>query len=182
MDALLTLDGQILLWIQEHVRNPILTAFFTRFTLLGDHGLLWIAVCLLLLIFRRTRKGGIIVMFSLLGSLLVNNILLKNLIARTRPYEVIESLQLLIAPQWDYSFPSGHAGSAFAAAMAMFLSLPKKFGIPALIVAALISFSRLYVGVHYPTDVLAGILTGVLIAVIVWKISDMLIKRHIVKS
>lgn len=177
MEWLLELDGQILLWIQEYLRTPILTAFFTKFTLLGDHGLIWIVLGLVLLIPKKTRKAGVLVLASLLGSLLINNLLLKNIVARTRPYEVIDGLKLLIAPQWDYSFPSGHAGSSFAAAMAMFLKLPRRYGIPALIGAALIAVSRLYVGVHYPTDVLVGTLTGILIAVLMNVLLDKLYKK-----
>lgn len=165
MEALLALDQEILLFIQEYLRIPILTAFFTKFTLLGDGGAVWIVLGILLLVIRKTRKAGVLVLFSLLGSLIVNNLILKNLVARTRPYEVIEGLRLLIAPQWDYSFPSGHAGSSFAAAVAMFLTLPRKYGILALMGAFLIAWSRLYVGVHYPTDVIVGILTGTLIAI-----------------
>ena len=86
MEWLLELDGQILLWIQEYLRTPILTAFFTKFTLLGDHGLIWIVLGLVLLIPKKTRKAGVLVLVSLLGSLLINNLLLKNIVARTRPY------------------------------------------------------------------------------------------------
>ena len=167
MKWLLDLDGQILLWIQEYIRVPFFTAFFTNYTHLGDHGIIWIVLGLLLLVPKKTRKAGVLVLASLLGSLLVNNICLKNLVARTRPYEVLDELKLLIEAQWDYSFPSGHTGSSFAAAMAMYLTLPKKYGILALVGATLMGLSRLYVGVHYPTDVLAGMLTGILIAVAV---------------
>lgn len=167
MKWLLDLDGQILLWIQEYIRVPFLTTFFTNYTHLGDHGIIWIVLGLLLLVPKKTRKAGVLVLASLLGSLLVNNIWLKNLVARTRPYEVLDELKLLIEAQRDYSFPSGHTGSSFAAAMAMYLTLPKKYGILALVGATLMGLSRLYVGVHYPTDVLAGMLTGILIAVAV---------------
>lgn len=170
MEWLLQLDGQILLWIQEYLRFPVLTEFFTKFTRLGDFGLIWIILGLLLLISKKTRRAGVLVLASLLGSLLLNNLFLKNLVARTRPYEVVDGLKLLIAAQSDYSFPSGHAGSSFAAATAMFLALPRKYGIPALTGAVLIGLSRLYVGVHYPTDVLVGTVTGILIAVILYQI------------
>lgn len=104
---------------------------------------------------------------SLVGSVVVNNLFLKNVVARTRPYEVVEGLTRLIEKQSDYSFPSGHTAASFAAAVILFLQLPKKYGIPALILAVLISFSRLYLGVHYPTDVLAGAVSGTLIALAV---------------
>lgn len=166
MEWFLELDGQILLWIQEYVRVPFLTTFFTHYTHMGDHGIIWIILGILLLLPKKTRKAGILVLLSLLGSLLVNNIFLKNVVARTRPYEVLDGLKLLIEAQWDYSFPSGHTGSSFAAAMAMYLTLPKRYGVLALVAATLMGLSRLYVGVHYPTDVLAGVVTGILIAVV----------------
>ena len=98
-----------------------------------------------------------------------NNLLLKNLVARTRPYEVIDGLQLLVSRAVDLSFPSGHAASSFAAAVVMAKLLPKRYGIAALILAGLIAFSRLYVGIHYPTDVLFGAVSGCLIGWLVAK-------------
>lgn len=178
METLLELDGQILLWIQEYLRHPALTAFFTKYTLLGNAGILWIVLGGLLLISGKTRKAGILVLASLIGSLIINNIFLKNVVARTRPYEVLEGLKLLVSPQWDYSFPSGHAGSSFAAAAAMFLTLPKKYGIVALVAATLMAWSRLYVGVHYPSDVLVGILTGILIAVFLYFVMQRIIEKR----
>ena len=158
-------EGEILLFIQNHIRNEFFTPIITFITSLGDGGFIWIFAAVVLLCFKKTRKAGMLVSFSLLGTLLVNNLILKNLIARTRPYEVIEGLSVLIPEPGEYSFPSGHTGSSFAAAVTIFLSCPKKIGIPALFLAFLIGLSRLYVGVHYPTDVLGGMITGTLIAV-----------------
>lgn len=166
MDWLINLDGDILLWIQENIRNGILTPIMKLITHLGDAGIFWIVLTLVLLIFKKTRKVGIMSAMALICSLLINNIILKNLFARTRPYEVVDGLTRLIEKQSDYSFPSGHTGSSFAAGVVMFKELPKKFGIPLLILAILISLSRLYVGVHYPTDVLAGVITGTISALI----------------
>ena len=101
---------------------------------------------------------------ALLGTLLVNNMILKNLVARTRPYEVIEGLTYIVMRPTDFSFPSGHAGCSFAVACIMFRRLPRRYGIPALVLAILISLSRLYVGVHYPSDVLFGVISGILIS------------------
>ena len=103
---------------------------------------------------------------------------LKNVVARTRPYEVVEGLTRLIEKQSDYSFPSGHTAASFAAAVILFLQLPKKYGIPALILAVLISFSRLYLGVHYATDVLAGAVSGTLIALAVHWIFEKKKEKH----
>ena len=167
MDVLLQLDGNILLWIQEHVRNAVLTPVMTFITHLGDAGWIWIALAIVFLLVKKMRRTGVLMTCSLLGSLIVNNLILKNLVARTRPYEAVDGLQRIIEAQRDLSFPSGHTGSSFAAAVVIFLTCPGKIGVPALILAFLIMFSRLYVGVHYPTDVLAGMITGTLIAVLV---------------
>ena len=104
---------------------------------------------------------------SLFIEFLIVNVLLKNAVARTRPYEVIEGLECITKLATDFSFPSGHTGSCFAVATVMFLELPKRYGIPALFLAVLMAYSRLYVGVHYPTDVLAAFFIGVLVAVAV---------------
>ena len=95
---------------------------------------------------------------------LITNVALKNIIARIRPYEVVEGLKLLIEPQSDFSFPSGHTCASIGAALVMYPFLERKWGIPLVILAVLISLSRLYVGVHYPTDVLGGAVGGVLAA------------------
>ena len=159
------MEASILLFIQEHIRNPVTDAFFKTVTHLGDSGLIWIAITLLLLLFKKSRSIGLMCAIALLLSLIINNLILKNVVARTRPYEMIENLEILIATPHDLSFPSGHTASSFAAATVLFMTLPKKFGAPAIILALLIAFSRLHIGVHYPTDVLGGMLSGILIAV-----------------
>ena len=158
------LDGGILLWIQDYLRNPVLTPILKVITTLGNGGAIWILLTLLLLMLPKTRKVGCMMMAALLGTLLINNILLKNLVARTRPYEVIEGLTYLVRRPSEYSFPSGHAGSSFAAACVMLRKLPKRYGIPAFVLAVLIALSRLYVGVHDPRDVLFGVISGILIS------------------
>lgn len=164
MEALFQLDGTILLWIQEYVRNDFLTPIFKFITSLGDDGFIWIAIAILLLFTKKYRKVGLMVGAALLGSLLFNNAILKNIVARPRPYRMIESLTILIPEPGEFSFPSGHTSSSFAAGVVLFLMLPRKYGVPAMILAFLIGISRLYVGVHYPTDVLGGMVMGTLIA------------------
>ncbi len=152
------LDATILLWFQS-LRGP-LDAVVTFITHLADHGYLWILVALVLLLFRKTRKGGFAVAIALACGVLITNLCIKNAVARIRPYETIEGLYSIIGKMDDWSFPSGHTTASFAAATAMALTLGKKFGLPAFILAALIALSRLYVGVHYPSDVLAGVIIG----------------------
>ena len=164
LETLLHLDGQTLLFIQDNLRQDWLTPVMIWITRLGNAGMVWIALPAILLLLPKTRKVGCMSALALIGALVVDNLILKNLVARIRPYEVIDGLNRLIEAQKDYSFPSGHTGSSFASAVVCFLELPKKYGIPILILAILIAFTRLYVGVHYPTDVLAGVIIGIMLA------------------
>ncbi|MDO5294480.1 MAG: phosphatase PAP2 family protein [bacterium] len=169
---LIQLDGNILIWIQENVRNDVLTPIFKFITHLGDSGSIWIVLSLLLLVSRKTRKVGFAALLALLLSLIVNNGILKNVVGRTRPYDAVEGLRALIGRQRDLSFPSGHTGSSFAAAIVLYRSLPKKYGVPALVLAALIGLSRLYVGVHYPTDVIFAAFSGTLLGLLALKMTN----------
>ncbi len=161
---LLSVDGGILLWFQDSVRNPVLTPVMRFLSMIADSGICWIILTLILLIFARTRRAGFCSMIALLLSLLLCNILLKNLVARIRPYEVVEGLSILVNRPHDFSFPSGHTSASFASATALALTLPERRrrlpGALLLLLALLIAVSRLYVGVHYPTDVLAGGVIG----------------------
>ena len=160
MEALTQWEGQVLLWIQDNLRWEPLTPLVKAVTFLGNGGWFWIALAVVLLLFRPTRRAALAAGIGLLLSLLVNNLLLKEWIARTLPYVVTVGLTLLVEVQKDFSFPSGHAGASFAAAVAMFPFLPRRWGVLLIVLAVLIALSRLYVGVHFPTDVLAGALIG----------------------
>ena len=164
LDALMNLDGGFLLFLQESVRNPVLDKIMIFITSLGDKGMIWILATVLLLIPKKTRKAGMVSAVALLGSLLFNNMLIKNIVQRPRPYVTLEDLRIIIPRPSEYSFPSGHSSSSFAAAVSFYRLLPKKLGIPAIVLAGLIAFSRLYVGVQYPTDVLAGALMGIVLS------------------
>ncbi len=163
------MEGSILLWIQENLRSEAVTPVMEFITHLGDTAFIWIAMAAVFFAFKRTRTTGILVLTALLGSLLINNLILKNLIARVRPYEAVEGLTLLIERQPDWSFPSGHSASSFAAAAVIWLN-HRRIGWTALVLAAMIAFSRLYVGVHYPTDVICGAVSGLLIGLAVCRI------------
>ena len=164
MTFLMSLDSGILLFLQEHVRSELWTPFWTGITFLAEGGWMWIVLSLALLIPRRTRTTGITALISMAVGFLFTNLILKNLVARIRPYDAIDALTILVSPLRDYSFPSGHTTVSFSCAMVLFLTLPRRYGIPALVPAVLIAFSRLYVGVHYPTDVLGGMLIGIFAA------------------
>ena len=164
LETLLNLDGGFLLFLQESVRNPILDSIMIFITSLGNGGMIWIAATILLLIPKKTRKAGVMSAVALLGSLIINNNIVKNIVQRPRPFVTFADLQIIIPTPSEFSFPSGHTSSSFAAAAVFYRHLPKKLGIPSVILAGLIGFSRLYVGVHYPTDVIAGVLMGILLS------------------
>lgn len=164
LETLLNIDGGILLFIQENMRNPILNSIMVFITSLGDDGIIWIAATIALLISKKTRKTGVMSAVALLGSLLINNNIIKNIVQRPRPYMTFTDLQIIIPTPSEFSFPSGHTSSSFAAAAVFYRYLPKKLGLPSVILAGVIGFSRLYVGVHYPTDVIAGVIMGILLS------------------
>lgn len=184
------MEASILLWIQDHIRNPILTPIMKAASASGDSGILWIAMILLLfiaagIIASRNKKTGrtdnpylkpaLVSFFSLLICFLIGHLLLKRTINRTRPYDVIEGLTVLVKKPHDASFPSGHSSVSFNVATSLYLTLPKKFHwftICCLVLAGLTALSRLYVGVHYPTDVLAGTVLGILCSILVKKSID----------
>lgn len=161
---LLEIESAILLWIQNSLRCGLLTPLMRAITTLGNGGAFWTALTVLLLIFRRTRRIGVYCAASMLLTLLVVNLCIKPLAARTRPYELIQGLEILVSRPHDYSFPSGHSANSLSCAWTLFRLAPKKYGVPALVLAVLIALSRLYVGVHFPTDVLAGAAIGVLLS------------------
>ena len=178
MLALATFERDILLWIHTHLRFAALTPVMRVLSLLGDKGIFWIALTLVLLLFRRTRRLGIYCAVSMVITFLVVNCAVKPLVARTRPYDLFPEIQILAHAEHDFSFPSGHSANSFAVAWilfrmtrraygtsrVMFRGAAKPYGVAALVLAALIAFSRLYVGVHYPTDVLAGIAIAIALA------------------
>ena len=144
------MELNILDWFQT-LHTPILDKIMTSITKLGDAGIFWIILTLLFLIIPKMRKTGIIMAAAV-----------KNLAARTRPYDVNTSVQLLVAKLHDYSFPSGHTAASFASVTALYLAGERKLWKPALVLACLIAVSRLYLYVHYPTDVLGGMVFGIL--------------------
>lgn len=150
----------VLDWIAEHMRNGFMDFVLPKITLLGDGGVFWIALALGLLLFKRTRKTGLMMATAMVLGLVFCNLLLKPMVARVRPYDVKGILPYLASVQHDFSFPSGHSAVSFEGATVLFVR-HRKWGIAALVLAALIAFSRLYVYVHYPTDVLVGTVLGI---------------------
>lgn len=156
-------DEAVLAWIAEHLRVSFLDPIVIFYTNLGNKGLVFIGAALLLLLFRKTRRAGGAALGGLVLGGIAVNLTLKPLVARPRPYQVMELLEPLMDAPNDYSFPSGHTNAAFAFAAALCVALPascKKGKTAALIAAVLMGLSRLYVGVHFPSDVVCGALVG----------------------
>lgn len=160
-------DLPILDWIQANLKNGFLNEVMPIITMFGDGGIFWIACAVILLCIPKTRKTGLGMAFALIMGLIVCNITLKPLVGRIRPYDFQEQLgvviPLLTERMHDYSFPSGHTIASFEAATVLLIN-NKKLGIPAMILAVLIAFSRLYLYVHYPTDVIFSVFAGILFA------------------
>ena len=165
IDFIYTVDYAVLNFIQNYIANPVLDVIMSLYTHLGDHGLFMIAVACVLMIFKKTRKIGITMGVALFIGTLTTNVVIKPLVGRIRPYDnsawnpLLSAADLLIEAPDDPSFPSGHTTAAFETAVAL-LFYKKKWGIGALFAAAVLAFSRLYVYVHYLSDVLAGALIG----------------------
>ena len=146
-------------WLYQF-RNPVMNTISIFFDYAGAHGEIWIAFTLLLLLFRRTRKAGFAMAVALVLYMAAGHFFLKPLFARPRPCDVNTAITILVKRPHGHSFPSGHTASAFAAAFALWLQ-NRKLGVPALVLAAFIAFTRLYLYVHFPTDVLGGAVLGI---------------------
>lgn len=177
MQTLTDIDFAILDFIQENLSCGVLDFLMPLITYLGSAGIIWIITAVVMLIFRAYRKSGVMMSAGLLLCLIIGNLLLKNIVARDRPCWINESVTMLVAVPKDFSFPSGHSMTAFASAVIL-LHVDKRFGIPALILAFLLAFSRLYLYVHFPSDVLAGALIGCTIGIAVNIIGERIIRAR----
>ena len=171
------IEFQILDALQK-IHTPVLDGVMCLITSLGNAGIIWILLTIALLInpkIRRTKDGtscrlfgesgrrsGCILLAALILDLILCNGILKNLFHRVRPYDIRTSIELLVKRPLDYSFPSGHTAASFAAVVALSFAGEKRAWKAALVLACLIAFSRMYLYVHYPTDVLGGVLVGIL--------------------
>lgn len=174
---MLSFEFTILDWIQANLRNPVMDALMPAVTALGSSGLIWIVLAGILILIPKYRKVGTAVMAGLVLEIVCCNLVLKPLVARIRPCDVNTAVRLLIAWPDDFSFPSGHTGASFAAVAALYASRSKLW-IPSLILAVLIAFSRLYLYVHYPSDVLAGIAIGIMAGWIGFKLVDIIWRKR----
>lgn len=162
------MDFQILYALQK-IHGPLLDKLMTGITFLGDKGWIWLLLAVVFLCIKKTRLLGAAIVISIGTGYLAGNLILKPLVARQRPCWLDQSVALLIANPRDFSFPSGHTLVSFEGAVSIFL-YRRRWGVWALALAALIAFSRLYLFVHFPTDVLAGAVLGTAVALAVHKV------------
>ena len=179
-------DLPILDWIQETMQCTFLDKTMPIVTLFGDGGVFWIGIAVLLLFFAKYRKTGFSMGMALVLGLVVCNITLKPLVARIRPYdfqlqEFGREITLLISAQHDFSFPSGHTIASFEACTVLLLH-DKRMGIPATVLAILIAFSRLYLYVHYPTDVLVSLVLGIAFGLLGSFLVNLIYKKWVYKG
>ncbi len=161
LTAIQNWDAGVLLWVQEYIRTPLGDLLMPIWSSLGNDGLLWIALALLLLCFRKTRRAGVLALAGMLLNFIAVNVVIKHLVARPRPWLVVEGLNTLLFIDDPNSFPSGHTSAACAFAAALCCELDPVWA-KALAVAGavLMGWSRIYVAIHFPTDVLAGAVIG----------------------
>ena len=176
LDIIHSFDYGLLEFISDQFRGGTSDTVWKLITSLGNAGIVWIILGITLLCFRRTRRAGVAVLAALLIGLLVGNVGLKNLVMRPRPFVTHPDLIPLVDPGDQWSFPSAHTLTSFAAAVALYCNYHKA-GILAILTAAAIAFSRLYACVHYPTDVLAGIVLGILCGIVAVWLTDRIIDR-----
>lgn len=170
MDGSITdgFDYSILDWFNS-IHNPVLTEIFKILTYIGEFGAVWLLAAVIFIINKKTRYIGITILVAALLSLIVSNGIIKNLVARSRPCWLHPEVKLLIPNPWDYSFPSGHSSNGFACASAIY-AWNRKYGTAALILATLIAVTRMYFYVHFPTDILAGMILGIIFGITAYHI------------
>ncbi len=160
-DFIQQFDEQALVWIAQNIRGAVLDPFMKLYTQLGNTGMLFIVLGVLMLSWKPTRKAGLSALCAMLIGLIVVNFTIKPLASRPRPWLVIENFVNLVPERDPNSFPSGHTNAAFAFALAVCVSAPKRWmKVTAVCMAAVMGLSRLYVGVHFPSDVLMGAVIG----------------------
>ncbi len=161
ISLLQNIDNSILLFIKNNMHGHMMDKAMVIITSLGNGGIMWIAIAVLLMINKKYRKIGVMALGALILSTILGEGILKHVVQRLRPSADIPAINMLIAKPLSYSFPSGHTTSSFAVAGVLAKYL-KKYAIGFLVLASLIAFSRLYLYVHYPTDVVAGIILGLI--------------------
>ncbi len=170
-----------LTWVHENMSGEILDTIMKFITYSGDYAAVWIILSAVLLIRRPTREIGIVMFFAVLIGFVLNDLMIKPLIERPRPFIDNPSLSLIISPPGGYSFASGHTVKAFAAAFVICI-YNRKYGTVFLVYAMLMGFSRVYLMIHYPSDVITGAMIGILCAVVAYSVMKYYKKRRFCPS
>lgn len=169
IETITQIDFSVLDFIQENLKCGFMDWLMVLLSRLGEGGIIWFAIAIPMLFFKKSRTCGVVMILSMGVTLLLGEFVLKNLVGRVRPCNVNTQIEMLINRPSSYSFPSGHTSSSFASATTIF-QWNKKAGILALVLAFLVAFSRLYNYVHFPTDVIAGAVFGILASILVYYI------------
>jgi len=177
MSLIQSMDWSILYWIQQHITCGFLDVIMPRISALGNMGMIWIAVAIVMIISKKYRREGVLLLAALLVGVLVGNVILKHVIARPRPCWIDTGIRLLVTSPTDYSFPSGHTLSSVIGATVLTMT-NKKFAVAAIPLACLIAFSRLYLFVHFPSDVLAAAVLGLAIGILVMSAAGKFERDH----
>lgn len=167
MNFITKIDLSILNFIQDTLKSGFMDKMMTSITALGNMGIFWLLLIIVFLSSKEYKKLAKIMIVSLIINTVLVNIILKPIVGRVRPFELVDGIKLLVLKPTDPSFPSGHSAISFCMMTVIVLfSKSKSLNIMAIVLAFLIAFSRLYLYVHYPTDVIVGALLGVLTAVL----------------
>ncbi len=167
----------ILNFIQDNIRNPVLDKIMPFISMLGALGIVWIVWTIICLITKKYRRLGTRLSAALILTLIVCSGILKPIVSRLRPYELNSTIQLTVKPEFDTSFPSGHTFFAFSVATVCFM-YNKKLGIIMYLFAFLMAFSRLYLYVHFPTDVIFGAVFGIITGIIAGKLENYIFEKE----
>ena len=206
MDSFTQSDGNLLIGIQHALNADWLTPIMKVITLLGEGGIFWITLCLVMILYRKTRRLGIICAVSLLFTFIACNLILKPAVDRIRPWVTFQMVDAMLPPPGDASFPSGHSANAMGPAWAMFLAtrpvrtsdgrsyegvkclgwkgdglspcVMHRLSMALVLLGVLIGVSRLYLGMHYPSDVVCGLLLGMIVAAAVYRIILRIEEKH----
>ncbi len=174
---ILNLDFAILDWVAAHLQNPVFDALSVALSFLGDYAVPWLVLAAVLLFMPKYRKWAVVMLIALALEVICTDVLIKTLVARPRPFLLNPNARLIVSPPDSFSFPSGHSGSSFACAVTLCFSKKKRFWIPALSLALLTALSRIYLYVHYPSDVVAGMILGTLCALVTVLVASPYIRR-----
>ena len=167
MEFIQSIDNSVWMFIVNNIKCTFMDKFMVFITSLGNGAVIWIVIGILMMRSKKYRLYGRILLFTLLVGAITGNIVIKNLVGRVRPCNVNPLVEMIIERPTTYSFPSGHSLTSFAAAFVL-LKTDKKFGIGAIVLAILIAFSRVYLYVHYFSDILVGALVGMIVALIMY--------------